>query len=170
MTAVRFSRTPLGLPGRLTINVVPTLPATARLSAAIGVCASPAARISSAKPPRSMTSFVAGRDVARPEPGAPGRHHQAVVHGLLAQRSFDLRPLVGHDDPIVHIERGPEDLLGCLARLVLARAVGDTVRDRDHGGAARSLDHGPILPSPSDADVLPCATPTAPPTTIEEDR
>ena len=115
-------------------------------SAAIGVCARPAVRISSAKPGRLALDDVLrrlGRDVARPEPGAAGRHDQPVVHGQLAQRALDLRPLVGHDDPAADVEPGgAQERLGRVARRVVPRAVRDAVRHRDDGGATRPVDHG----------------------------
>ncbi len=68
------SATPLGLPGRLTTRASPTTPATARDRAAIGVCASPAARMSSASPgaSRSMAARVASGVTSRgPNPVPP---------------------------------------------------------------------------------------------------
>ncbi len=58
---------PAGLPGRFTISVAPSVPHTARLSAASGVCRNPSARIRSAIPSisRSQTSLVASGVTSR---------------------------------------------------------------------------------------------------------
>ena len=58
---------PDGLPGRFTISVAPSVPHTARLSAANGVCSKPSARIRSANPStsRSHTSRVASGVTSR---------------------------------------------------------------------------------------------------------
>ena len=65
---------PSGLPGRFTISAAPRAPAIPRESAAIGVCDSPVARISSASPgaSRSMTARVASGVTSRgPNPVPP---------------------------------------------------------------------------------------------------
>jgi hypothetical protein len=72
--AANDSRTPAGLPGRFTTSADPAAPTTARDSAAIGVCCSPAARITSASPgaSRSITARVASGVTSRgPNPVPP---------------------------------------------------------------------------------------------------
>jgi len=61
------STAPRGEPGRLTINTLPRVPATARESAASGVAARPARRMTSARPgiSRSMTARVASGVTSR---------------------------------------------------------------------------------------------------------
>ena len=73
-TASSDSRTPFGDPGRLMTSASPIVPAVPRDSAAIGVCASPAARISSLNPgaSRSSTALVASGVTSRgPNPVPP---------------------------------------------------------------------------------------------------
>ena len=90
-TASRFSRTALGLPGRLTMRLRPRMPAAARESMARGVTAMDAARMASGMPER--------------EPGAAGGHDEGGVP-LVRQTDkgrADVLLLVWNDDPLHHL-------------------------------------------------------------------
>ena len=74
MTTPKVSATPLGLPGRVMINVLPRTPVTERLSIAIGVNFKVSARIASAKPgtSRSIMDLQASGVTSRgPNPVPP---------------------------------------------------------------------------------------------------
>ena len=126
-------------------------PATARERAAIGVFASPAARISSASPgaSRSITARVASGVTSRgPNPVPPVVTMSAWVPAS-SRRIASIRP--DRRGPVrgCHVEAGlAQDPLGDLPGLVRARAVADAVGDREHG-CDRSIDHGHILASES---------------------
>ena len=118
-TASSDSRTPFGDPGRLMTNASPIVPAVPRDSAAIGVCASPAARISSLSPgaSRSSTALVASGVTSRgPNPVPPVVTTSVVRRGQAHQRPFDLGALVRHDLPDRDVEpRAGEQLLRRVA-------------------------------------------------------
>ena len=82
-------------------------PATARESAAIGVCASPVARISSARPgaSRSITARVASGVTSRgPKPVPPVVTTSPFAAGQLPERRLDLRSLVRDHARDRHLE------------------------------------------------------------------
>ena len=173
---LRFSRTPFGLPGRFddqrACRRSRRPPATERRHRRLHEPGGAhqlgqARRLAFDDGLRGL-----GRDVARPEPGAAGRHHQR--RGPRPARAARARsPAVRRARRSDRPRRTPAPRRIASAASPdssVARAVRDTVRDRDHGGAARSLDHGPILPPPSDADVLPWPHRRRHRRTIEEDR
>ena len=94
MTALTFSTAALGLPGRFTMSVPATSPATSRERQPWGVIAMEAARMASGMPGRGCLR----RDVAWREAGAArGQDQGHVRRNLHAQGRLYLVCLVGHD-------------------------------------------------------------------------
>ena len=138
-TAASDSRTPFGLPGRFTISVAADAPATARDSAAIGVCGEPGGAHQLREPRGVPVDHGAGRlrrHVSRPEPGAAGRHDQRVRAGELPERRLDLRTLVGDDPAIGDLEPG---LAEHLHRGVAGSVLTGALRRRRRRRSARRL-------------------------------
>ena len=128
----RATRGPLRLPGRLRISVSPTLPATARDSAAIGVCASPVARISSASPGASRSITARSPPASRREgrTRAAGRHDQVVVG---AARGAPPRCRLARPARRAERTSKPASRSSTSAASLTRPRACATVRDRHHG-------------------------------------
>src|SRR5262249_55222603 len=86
-----------------------------------------------------------GGDVARREAGAAGREHDCGLVCELLDRAGDLAAFVRNDAPDHLVALGFEQLLEQVAARVLARPLGDTVRN----GQDRRIHRGSWVFSPS---------------------
>ena len=129
------SRQPPGEPGRLTTSVEPITPATPRGQQAVRRLRD---RVGADRlhDPRRLAvddgERRLGSDVARGEPGAARREDDAHGGRELAQRGRDLVALVRYDAPLDVVPLAAQQLDEQIAAAVLARSVGDAVRDGQH--------------------------------------